>query len=557
MSGTEAASASGGHGGSESQRESLWAWIVMALVLIGVALIRTRLLDLPLDRDEGEYAYFGQLLLQGVPPYASAYNFKLPGIYVTYAAILAVLGQTPGAIHVGLLVANAISIVLMFLVGRRLIGTLGGVASSATYAALALSPRLFSPSAYAEHFVVVPVLLGVLLLTRPSRLERPLTVFGAGALFGVAFLMKQSGGAFAVFGLLSVLAGVRSNRRRRTTAAAVFLAGTLVPYAGLCLLMLFMGAFSSFWFWTVTYAYHYGTGESVARGARNLWAALSSILPTCYLAAALSAVGFSAIVWDRAVRARFTPIGLLLLCSLMATSAGLYFRNQYFILLLPAVALLAGVAVDTVTRHLASDGSPGKRAAVAIVLAAVPLLHLVYLERAILFTATPRQVGHALYGMNPFPEAIEIGRYLRDRTSAGDRIAIVGSEPEIYFYSQRRGATGYIYTYALMEPQPYAVSMQREMIREIEAAQPRFVVFVRVWSSWLVRPESDQTIFRWFDEYQKRFERVGVVDMLSPGQTRYLWGEAAAAYTPVTDRWIAVYERRGPAAAMKGSSHEK
>ena len=108
MSGAEAASAPGGHGGSESRRESLWAWIVVALVLIAVALIRVRLLDLPLDRDEGEYAYFGQLLLQGVPPYASAYNFKLPGIYVAYAAILAVFGQTPGAIHVGLLIANAI-----------------------------------------------------------------------------------------------------------------------------------------------------------------------------------------------------------------------------------------------------------------------------------------------------------------------------------------------------------------------------------------------------------------------------------------------------------------
>ena len=549
MSETDAVDAPGGRGGSESGRESRWAWIVVALVLIGVAVTRIRLLDLPLDRDEGEYAYFGQLLLQGIPPYASAYNFKLPGIYVAYAAILAVLGQTPAAIHVGLLIANAIAIVLMFLVARRLIGTLGGVASSATYAALALSPRLFSPSAYAEHFVVAPVLLGVLQLTRTSRRARLITVFGAGALFGVAFLVKQSGGAFALFGLLSVLAGVRSDSRRRTAAGAVFVAGTLAPYAALCLIMLCTGAFGSFWFWTVTYAYYYGTGESVARGASNLWAALGSILPTCYLAAALSVLGFSAVLWDRSARTRFTPIGLLLLCGVIATSAGLYFRNQYFILLLPAVALLAGVAVDTVTRHLAVDGSPVRRAAVAIALTAVPLLHLVYLERAILFTATPRQVGRALYGMNPFPEALEIARYLQDRTSAGDRIAIVGSEPEIYFYSQRRGATGYVYTYALMEPHPYAVSMQREMIREIEAAEPRFVVFVRVWSSWLVRPESDQTIFRWFDEYQKRFERVGVVDILSPGQTRYLWGEAAVAYTPVTDRWIAVYERRGSAAA--------
>jgi hypothetical protein len=537
-------------------REPSWAWIVVALVVVAVASIRVRLLALPLDRDEGEYAYFGQLLLQGVPPYASAYNFKMPGIYAVYAAILAVLGQTPVAIHVGLLIAHVIAIALMFLVGRRLIGTLGGVAASATYAALALSPRLFSPSAYAEHFVVVPALLGVVLLTTATARESLVTVFGAGALFGLAFLVKQSGGAFALFGLLWVLAGGQG-ARRRVTAAAAFVAGTLMPYGALCLAMLAAGVFGSFWFWTVSYAYHYGTAEPLARGVRNLWSATSTILATSYLAAALAALGVSAVVWDRDTRARFAPIGLLVLCGLTATSAGLYFRNQYFILLLPAVALLAGVAVETVTRRLAADATPVRRAALAVALVAVPLVHLVYLERAILFTATPRQVGRALYGMNPFPEAIEIARYVKERAAAGDRIAVVGSEPEIYFYSQRRGATGYIYTYALMEPQPYAARMQSEMIREIEAGDPRFVVFVRVWSSWLIRPDSDQTIFRWFDEYQKRFERVGVIDMLSPGQTRYLWGEAAAAYTPVTDRWIAVYERRGAAAANERTRHEK
>ncbi len=276
----------------------------------------------------------------------------------------------------------------------------------------------------------------------------------------------------------------------------------------------------------------------------NLWAALGSILPTCYLTVALSALGLTAVVWDRAARSRVAPIGLLLVSGFIGTSAGLYFRNQYFILVLPAVALLAGLAVDAVTRRLASGAAPTARAAIAVLLTAVPLLHLLYLERAILFTATPRQVGRALYGMNPFPEAVEISRYLKERTAVDDRIAVVGSEPEIYFYAQRRGATGFVYTYPLMEPRPYATVMQQDMVREIETGNPRFVVFVHVWSSWLIRAESDQTIFRWFDEYQKRFQRVGIIDIISPEQTRYLWGEAAAAYTPVTDRWIAVYERR-------------
>jgi general stress protein CsbA len=536
--------APGGFASPESERGSLWAWTVVVLILAGVAMVRVRLFDVPLDRDEGEYAYFGQLLLQGIPPYAAAYNFKMPGIYLVYAAMLTALGQTPTAVHLGLLIANAIAIVLMFLVGRRLIGTLGGVVASAAYATLALSPRLLSTSAYAEHFVVVPVLLGVLSVTRARGRRWMATLFGAGVLFGGAFIVKQSGGVFALFGLLYALTGAPNHPRRRLAAGAAFMAGTSAPYVVLCILMLVAGTFGSFWFWTFTYAYHYGTGEPLAQGAKNLWTALGLILPTCYLAAALSALGLSAVVWDPVTRSRFVPVGVLLLCGLIGTSAGLYFRHQYFILLLPAVALLAGLGVDAVTRRQAARAAPALRAAVAIGLTAVPLLHLVYLERAILFTAPPRQVGRALYGMNPFPEAIEIGRYLKERTSVDDRIAVVGSEPEIYFYAQRRGATGYVYTYPLMDPQPYAASMQKEMIREIEASDPRFVVFVRFWYSWLVRPESDQTIFRWFDEYQKRFERVGIVDIISPGQTRYLWGEAAAAYTPVTDRWIAVYERR-------------
>ena len=519
------------------------------MILVGVALVRVRLLDLPLDRDEGEYAYFGQLLLRGIPPYAAAYNFKMPGIYAVYAAILAAFGQTPTAVHVGLLLANAIAIVLMFFVGRRFIGTLGGVVAAAAYATFTLSPRLLSSAAYAEHFVVVPVLLGVLALTRADGRPQPAALVGAGVLFGTAFLVKQSGGVFALFGLVYALTGAAGDMRRRLGSAVALAAGAAAPYAALCLLLLVAGTFGSFWFWTFTYAYHYGTGESLRQGATNLWAALSLILPTCYLAVALSALGLSAVVWDPATRARFKPIGLLLLCGVVATSAGLYFRHQYFILLLPAVALLAGLAVEAVARRPALQATPALRAAVAIVLAAVPLLHLVYLERGILFVGTTRQVGRALYGMNPFPEAIEIGKYLKQRTAADDRIAVVGSEPEIYFYAERRGATGYVYTYPMMDPQPYAVSMQHEMIREIEAGDPRFVVFVRFWYSWLPRPESDQTIFRWFEEYKQRFERVGVVDILSPFQTRYLWGEAAAAYTPVTDRWIAVYERRGGPAA--------
>jgi len=38
---------------------------------------------------------------------------------------------------------------------------------------------------------------------------------------------------------------------------------------------------------------------------------------------------------------------------------------------------------------------------------------------------------------------------LRAHTAPTERIAVIGSEPQIYFFAQRHAATGYIYMYAL------------------------------------------------------------------------------------------------------------
>ena len=60
------------------------------------------------------------------------------------------------------------------------------------------------------------------------------------------------------------------------------------------------------------------------------------------------------------------------------------------------------------------------------------------------------------------------------------------------------------YTYALMEPQPYAARMQDEMIGQIEAAQPKSVVFVGDRDVRVPRPSSNRRIFEWIERYTLR-----------------------------------------------------
>ena len=104
---------------AESATREWWALALLSVIVGITAVVRLRLLDLPLDRDEGEYAYIAQLLLDGVPPYAGAYAMKMPGISAVYAIILSVFGKTPAAIHLGVLVASAASTVLVFESGEQ------------------------------------------------------------------------------------------------------------------------------------------------------------------------------------------------------------------------------------------------------------------------------------------------------------------------------------------------------------------------------------------------------------------------------------------------------
>src|SRR5262249_51675456 len=120
----------------------------------------------------------------------------------------------------------------------------------------------------------------------------------------------------------------------------------------------------------------------------------------------------------------------------------------------------------------------------------------------------------------PFPESIRIAEYLRDHSSPSDTIAILGSEPQIYFYSRRHSATGYIYTYALMEVQSYARRMQQEMISEIELARPRYLISVAIGTSWSRYSDSEQLIFTWANEYLNHYYNlVGFVNTLSADRT--------------------------------------
>jgi hypothetical protein len=502
----------------ESDKQNLLRYFCLGLVLLAillVAFIRYRVRAMPLERDEGEYAYAGQLILHGIPPYQLAYSMKLPGTAAAYALVLAGLGQTPAAVHVGLIFVNAATALLIFFLASRLFGHLAGAVACASYALLSANPTGLGLAGHASHFVVLPAMAGVLLLLDAMESNKTWQFFTSGLLLGLAFIMKQPGILFLLFGGVYLLQGrLRSSGGRKGLARSLgaFALGGAIPFVVTCLLMLKVGVFGKFWFWTFAYSSQYASRVTPTEA----WALFKFITPHVVgpmLALwVIAGIGLTAFLWCSRARTDLAFTGWFLLFSILAVCPGLYFREHYFILMLPAVSLLIGLAVSCATDKLSARQPSLVLSAVPTVLFLAAFAWTIYGQREIFFRMTPLEVTRTLYGANPFLEALDIARLVRSQTPPGTPLAIVGSEPEILFYADRPSATGYIYTYELMEPQKYAAIMQNEMTAEIERARPELLIYVDVPLSWLPADGANMYIFDWLRNYLGQNYRLMAVD---------------------------------------------
>ncbi|HEY3763324.1 MAG TPA: glycosyltransferase family 39 protein [Verrucomicrobiae bacterium] len=509
----------------------LWPWLIVILVLLFIGFIRFRLLDMPLERDEGEYAYAGQLILQGIPPYELAYNMKLPGTYYAYAAGMAVFGQTVQGIHLTLIAINSLTIIFVFLLGRKLCGTVAGLAACASYGLMSVDPLVYGTAAHATHFVVLFAVPATLVLLVAQEKKTKAFLFISGLLYGLAFIMKQQGLFFILFGGLFLFwQGVRDGSiltKSFYTRGLAFAGGVFLPFAMVCLVCLVAGDFHRFWFWTFTYAKWYATALPYTDGVQML---IGHVQQTFYFSCgfwALAAIGLFLAAFNKQFRGPAIFLMVLWLFSFCATSTGYYYRNHYFILLLPAFALMVGMAVAAMQEVLRFRVLQDVFRSLPVILFGLIFGWAVTYQSQYFFELSPRQALLSLYQLNPFEESQVVGNWLRDNAAPDAKVVVIGSEPEIYFYARRHSATGYIYTYALMEPQPAALAWQHDMISEIESNHPEYLVFVASGLSWLMNPHSNHLIMDWAGQYAvSNYDRIGVVRNVS-GKIVSVWGDDA------------------------------
>src|SRR5437879_12287357 len=102
-------------------------------VLLIVVAVRAPLLGIPLERDEGEYAYIAWRLGHNELPYRDWVDQKPPAVFWTYRAALALPLDPIRAVHLAALLFSAASSCALFFLALRVMDRFWALVAAALF----------------------------------------------------------------------------------------------------------------------------------------------------------------------------------------------------------------------------------------------------------------------------------------------------------------------------------------------------------------------------------------------------------------------------------------
>lgn len=221
-------------------RPSVAVRAALAVAIVGgVIAIRAPLMDLPLERDEGEYAYIAWRMAAGETPYLDWFDQKPPAVFLAYRLALALPGDPIVAIRAVAGLFAAASALALFGLARSLLGPVAAGVAALLLAFLSADPMGQGPVAKTEIFMLPWILVAALIAFPMLGDPRPRIGVAAviGLSLGVATAFKQVAAVNAAF--LLVVCAWRAPRGSRLAAAARFgagmAAGGIAVWAGILL----------------------------------------------------------------------------------------------------------------------------------------------------------------------------------------------------------------------------------------------------------------------------------------------------------------------------------
>lgn len=519
-------------------------WWILGITLAMVLYTRLALLGIPLERDEGGFAYIGQHLLGSQLLYTDVFDNKLPGLYLMYWVFNLLPGSQGANIHLGLLLVQAGTLALFFPWMRKMFDLPVAAISTSLFAVSALMPGVFGFAAHATQLMMLPVVGGLRLLwdfTRaPESDGRWWRLAVSGLLLGFAFTVKQPAVVFIVFAEAVLLLGNGVWLQKMWRALVLGLA-SLAPF-GICAGYFWMqGRFNDFWLWTYTMP----TVQTVSADDSLFY--LNKLIPRMvgnhWLFWGLGVLSLGVIPFTEISRSEKAWVAGLLVLSMLSSIIGLGFIPHYFVPVIPWAALGIAICLNWLTTRRGNNWL----APLASGLIFIPVL----MNAGYFFKPDYARIMEDSYPWNGFSEAKAVATELKKRLKPGERIAVLGSEPQLCYYTATERCSPHLFMYPVVREHKLKQSFQQQFLRDLADCQAEYVVLTASEASWA--PGFAETPFFKRDIFPKITAGYDLIGRANIGQIplNIVWDEALKTHNPPKCPPMFVFKRK-QAAVQQG-----
>jgi 4-amino-4-deoxy-L-arabinose transferase-like glycosyltransferase len=421
--------------GLPTHRPGQFRFAMLGVILLTVAIRLPSLLHpQPID-SEAMYSVVANEVVDGGRPYADAVERKPPLLFWTYAAIFKVAGKFNWrALHFVALVWTLCVMACLYLVGRELFDCNTGLIAALFYSVFQPWWTWKNLTFDGEMLMNLPIIWAWAIAFRRSLSRLRPELFAAGALLGVAFLLKQPAAIAAVpLGIYLLLPSYRASRsltRMNSIIQAVMLTAGFFAALGVATIVLWkQGILRDAFYWTI--ADHDVPRVFWQKGIVNTLTFLGACLPL--VIGAIMACRNQGEIWAAKMAERTALLGLLA-ASAIGAAAGARFYPHYYVQLIPPLVLLAAPYYARLWSRKIQPPHWLLR----------PKVTYAWLALTVIAFSIKHWTGLARQRVPS-----EAGRYLFTHSAPADRIFVWGQTPEIYLDAHRRPACRYITTFPL------------------------------------------------------------------------------------------------------------
>lgn len=425
----------------------------------------------PWEGDEGEYAYSAWLMQQDITPYQNSFIQKPPLIIYTYYLSHLI---KPYSIwfprFLGFLTTIGVCF-LLALTAKKLYGNRAG------WLALWISPLLLSVASFdalpanTEKFMLLPLTGLLALFVYKKNKETFLVYLAAGSLGALAILYKP----IAILPvIILIIYWLISNWLKNKNTKTFLKSLGLITFGGVLTTFIILayfiwhGAFKELWQETFIFNLSY------AANTKNYFPEMFFRYITLYFKIfwpIIIIVFASFIIKNRYIFLWWSLLAVSLLTII--TSA----IPHYYLLLAPFVVLLCAGSFSSLLEKIKikQQGSESKNIILIAVLAIIVIIFSLNLGEQ--FFLKPREFAKWLWNSdNTWGEMVFMGDKIKQYTKKDDRIFVGGSEPQLYYFSQRRSASQFDTTFPLSINTPWCEYYQTQAIKELNNNKPTAII---------------------------------------------------------------------------------